>query len=506
MLSSLMKISLFFLFSFFVISSYSQPSDSFLSGELTPSEMRDDLTVYTRLLKETHPGLYRYLSKENFENAVANIDSKIGKPLPFYEFYALLAELNAKIRCAHTQLYPTADVLDYIRTQCKLFPYYIYPLDDKLYVIFNGTNDTTVKPGYELVSINDNPVREIWATTQKYHYRDGNSNDVVRKFLQGNHFAMFYYFFIEQSNSFSIVFKDLDGNEVNVKADSRKHADINQSYVSNPVNKEMMSFYNRKVDNWDFKLVDELPSTAQISLASFGGKGINSEEKAQEDFRKFMEKSLKKMERKEVNNLILELRGNRGGWDILGKELFTYLMKSEEPLPYYGGQYTITKDSEFLKYSDLDPAEFSKADTYLEPTDDGRFKLKESANPILRPAEPKPHRFKGNLYIIVDEQCVSTCAEFVAKVKSAGIAIIVGNETGGAYEGGNGGSFISFELPNSKIYSWSPLVKYEMAINEVSAKGLGTIPDHVKYNSLEDLLSGKSASKEYVYQLIKGRE
>jgi hypothetical protein len=57
----------------------------------------------------------------------------------------------------------------------------------------------------------------------------------------------------------------------------------------------------------------------------------------------------------------------------------------------------------------------------------------------------------GNLYFLINGGSASTTAEFTAVAHSNKLGIFIDTETGGAYEGGNGGSFLHFKLPNSCI-------------------------------------------------------
>ena len=43
---------------------------------------------------------------------------------------------------------------------------------------------------------------------------------------------------------------------------------------------------------------------------------------------------------------------------------------------------------------------------------------------------------------------------------------------------GNSGTFLSFDLPNSKIHVRIPLIYYQNAVKEPHQKGRGTIPDY----------------------------
>ena len=483
--------------------SHGQAFDSLRHKTLSPQQMQEDLDAYSQLLQETHPGVFRYLSEEEFRQLVNHIRVQIDKPLSFYAYYHLLTGLSAQVRCAHTQLFPKENVMQYINESCNLFPFFLFPVDDKLYVLFNGTEGREIKPGFELISINGKSVPEIRKIIESHQSLDGNPLSVPRRYLQGGYFSMYHYFDVDQAINFNATFKSLDGRIIEYMAPGQPYKTTDRNYFKNPLNKEMLAAYNKRNKNWDFEILNELPSTALIRFASFGGKGMDTEAKAQEGMQKFMNKAMKKIEQKAITNLIIELRGNTGGWDIQGKELFSYFMKSDTSMLYYRNQYAATKDSEFLKYSDISEADMEKAKAFLIPQEDGSYKLDPAGNSTLLPQEPKSNRFNGNLYILFDEQCSSSCAEFVAVAKSNKIGILVGTEAGGAYEGGNGGSFINFKLPNSGIFSNSPLVKYEMAVNPAKERGRGTLPDHNVEMTLEDILAGRDPQREFVYQLIR---
>lgn len=180
-------------------------------------------------------------------------------------------------------------------------------------------------------------------------------------------------------------------------------------------------------------------------------------------------------------------------------ELFTYLVKSNKPIKYFQRQSAINDKSEFLVYSDL--SEEDQQNIRLRKENDGTFSLIEEENQSLKMQFPKPNRFKGNLYILMNEESSSATAEFLAVSKSNRTGIFVSDESGGAYEGGNGVSFIQLTLPNSKIKIG--LVYYQNAVKPVEPKGRGTMPDYFVRTKPEDLLTGYDRQLEFVKDLIR---
>ena len=54
---------------------------------------------------------------------------------------------------------------------------------------------------------------------------------------------------------------------------------------------------------------------------------MNDEESAQAVTRKFMDKTMKKIRKAGSESLIIDLRYNGGGWDVIGMEILSYLVK-----------------------------------------------------------------------------------------------------------------------------------------------------------------------------------
>jgi hypothetical protein len=478
-------------------------TDSLQNRTLAATEMREDLAYYRRLLQETHPGLYRYTSREKMQAKLDSIEQSLNKPLPFYEFYGVITALAADIRCAHTNALPTANFRRHLNA-IKALPFFVYPVQGKLYVIFNGSTDQTIKLGDELVSINGRQADSIAQVLKRHYWADGYSELPKNAVLQGGLFCYFYYALIDQPEQFDLQFRDPQGTEHRVTVAAQPYSFSEKQFIKSPVNARAVSLYNKNVKTpWRLSFPEDVPSTAFLRFDGFGGKGINSSDDARAAMRKFMNESMKKIEKKKRQNLIIDVRDNPGGWDAQGVELYTYVVKGDAPVHYYKRAHAVTNDSEFLKYSDLSEEDQKNVNLELRSESDGTFSLIEEKSPELQPQNPKPNRFKGRVYILVNERTASAAAEFVALCKSNKVGVLIGEEAGGAYEGGNGASFIHLELPHSKIQVGTPLLFYDNAVIPVQPIGRGAIPDHTISMQSEDLLTGYNRQLEFVKELIR---
>ncbi len=476
--------------------------DTLATKTLSPEQMQQDFSYLRRLLTETHPGLYRYTPKEKMESKLDSTHNLLNKPLPFYEFYKIITALVSDIRCAHTNALPTENFNGYIKNIGTL-PFFLFPIDGKLFVIFNGSNDKQVTLGYELTSINNHSMDSVMNIIRSHYWSDGFIELSKNTALQGGLFCLFYYALIERPTAFRLEFKKLDGQIYRTSVPAQKYGITEGAYVKNKINQKANQLYNQRHKKpWRLSFPEDVPSTALIRFDGFGGKGMNNGEEAKLGMQKFMNESLKKMSDRKCTNLIIDVRSNSGGWDVQGIELFTYLMKQDTAVRYYRKMHAVTDNSQFLAFSDLSEEDKENAKKQLKRVQDGTFSLQEEFSSDLRPQSPKPNRFKGNVYILQNERSFSTASEFLAACKTYQVGTMVGMEAAGAYEGGNGASFIHINLPHSKIRVGTPLVYYNNATRPGYQRGRGTMPDHVVEVQPQDLVDGFDRQMMFVKNLI----
>jgi hypothetical protein len=321
--------------------------------------------------------------------------------------------------------------------------------------------------------------------------------------LQGGSFCLFYYTLIERPDQFDVEFKDLNGNLYRSTVPAQKYGVTERAYTKNKINQKANQLYNqRHKQPWRLSFPADVPATALLRFDGFGGKGMTTSESARLGMKNFMNDAMKKTESKKCTNLIIDVRSNSGGWDIQGVELFTFLMKQDTAVRYYQKMHAITDSSEFLNYSDLSADDRKNLKQELKKAADGTFTLRQEVTAELQPQLPKANRFKGNIYILQNERSFSSAAEFLAACKTYQVGTLVGMESGGAYEGGNGASFIHLDLPHSKIQIGSPLVFYSNATRDEFQRGRGTRPDHIVAVEPLDLVNNYDRQLEFVKKLI----
>ncbi|MBC3783885.1 S41 family peptidase [Spirosoma utsteinense] len=487
--------------------SNAQPgTDSLSTRILQPADMQTDFRYLRRLLEETHPALYRYTPKAQMQAKMDSIDQSLRQPTPFYAFFKTVATLMADIRCAHTHALPQKNWREQFNTTQRTIPFFLFPSQSRPFVLLNGTTDQSIKPGFELLTINGQSMEAIRQQLFRYYWADGYIESSRSVTLKGELFALFYYWFIGQPDTFALTFRSPAGDTVRFETPAKPFGSSLKVMKKNPVNKQMVAWYITKKEKhpWRVYFPDTLASTAYLRLDGFGGEGAKNGAQAITVFRQFMDRTMAKIQKKQIENLIVDVRSNTGGWDSQGIELFTYLMKTDSAVPYYARQHSVTDSSEFIQFSDLSEADRKNVKNELIPEPDGTFTLKQGSD-TREPKRysPKSNRFRGQVYILMDGASVSTASEFLAVAHANKVGVFIGEESGGAYEGGNGSSFINLELPKSGIQVSTPLVYYNNAVPEPTIKGRGTMPDHNVPLTIDNVLNHTAPHYDFVRKLIQ---
>lgn len=488
-----------------------QPGTDWLSTKiLQPADMQADFRYLRRMLEETHPGLYRYTPKAQMQAKMDSIDQSLNQPLSFYGFFKTVAALMADIRCAHTHALPQKNWREQFNTTLKTIPFFLFPSQSRPYVLFNGTTDQTIKPGFELLTINGQPMEAIRQQLFRYYWTDGYIESSRSATLKGELFALFYYWFIGQPDTFALTFRSPTGDTVRFETPAKPFGPSLKVMKKNPVNKQMVAWYITKKEKhpWRLYFPDTVAHTAYLRLDGFGGEGAKNGAQAIAIFRQFMDRTMAKIQKKQSKNLIIDVRANTGGWDSQGIQLFTYLMKTDSAVPYYARQHSVTDSSEFIQFSDLSEADRKNIKNELIPEPDGTFTLKQGSDTGSASREPQryapaPNRFRGQVYILMDGASASTASEFLAVAHANRVGVFIGEESGGAYEGGNGSSFINLELPKSGIQVSTPLVYYNNAVPEPTLKGRGTMPDYGVPLTINHVLNHTAPQFDFVRKLIQ---
>ncbi|HQH40947.1 MAG TPA: S41 family peptidase, partial [Bacteroidales bacterium] len=217
--------------------------------------------------------------------------------------------------------------------------------------------------------------------------------------------------------------------------------------------------------------------------------------------KKYITNAFDELNEKNIQNLIIDIRGNEGGDDEVNLVLGNKLAKRQIEFPAFREllRYEDVSD-EYRPYLNTWDKSFYNRKGQLIKKENGFYTWKrDRGNSIIK---QNNKAFRGNTYLLVDAANSSATFFLTAGLQQNKIATVIGSETGGNRKGTNGGQLFFLRLPHSKIEIDIPLIGY-YPLTEQPDKGIK--PDIEIPLTISDLLSNKDRVLEKTLELIKNK-
>ncbi len=143
--------------------------DTLVKGrKLTSKEALEDAEYLFEKIKEIHPNLYNYYSKQEADEYESQIKEHISNKneLTTLELYKLLAPYVASFKDGHTKLSILDEYKHYIEQEGKIFPLDVVVKGDQLFVS-DDFIEKSISAGTEILSINGVSSLEILMAMKK---------------------------------------------------------------------------------------------------------------------------------------------------------------------------------------------------------------------------------------------------------------------------------------------------------------------------------------------------
>jgi hypothetical protein len=455
--------------------------------ELSVTDARTDFDVLRRALEETHGGLHRFTTASELQRRFDEYRARLTRPVSQREFIGLLSEMIADIRDGHARLeYDEATNSRLAST--PLFPLRLSLEGPRVVVLFNDTMaDSTIRPGMEVVSINDRPISQIVSALLPKLPGDGFI-ETGKRIRLGRTFGAAYWLFVDDATQFTVVAQDQSGKQVTATLAGVLSADRAQN--ANPVNallKGHLERFRGSTDNVSLQFVTD-PDIARLRIRSFDdGDGYPASIAAA--FRSLRDKGTKA--------LILDLRGNGGGVDLYGALLVAQF--TDKPFRYFDKIHLTTIRPSFATWK---PSTFDDLRNGTVPDQKGGHLVTATLHQGIAEQAPGAAPFLGKVIVLLDGGTFSTSADVTATLHHLKRATFVGEESGGTYEGNTSGLNALVVLPNSKLAMKIMMYGYWNAASS-GAKGRGTLPDYPVEKRVADLLEGVDKQMEQAVSLAR---
>lgn len=416
--------------------------------QFSKTDLKKDLIFLFNKLDSTHFNLYHKHSKEDFEYSFNKLKEGIQDSMNLFEFYYYILPLYGMLDDAHSSLiFPFEYTIEFSNQGGKIIPLEVEIENGHIYIIKNHSQQ--VIPNYsEIISINNISSKEIIESLEKLinNERQYSEEKYMARFFNKILFPLYGF-----DKHYSVTIKSTDGIKSTIELDG----------VS-------MDVFQKNKD----------PFYSYYSIGdSIGVMDINLCEE-RDEFASFCDSVFTILQTKEIPNLVIDLRDNGGGSTFHGDTLFTYIY-----------------DKKFTQYGPvkmkISPMINSKLDsTYIEEYES------QSENSYFN-----PKRFKGEIYMIVNENSFSSAAMMAATFKCYKMGKLIGRETGGVeifYD-----EPIMFSMPITGIRF---LVSYQYRWCACGKNpNHGIIPDYISTWNINDKINGIDTEMEIVKEHIKNQ-
>ena len=450
---------------------------------LDPEWVQKDFQILRQILEESNPNIYRYNTKSTIDSLFNKKLCLLKDTVSYIQFTQHIAQIFNTIACGHSGWMHSNAFRTYRDSALKFFPLNIISIKNRYFISQNNTIDSPVFIGDEIISINGTTPSKINKSLRKHMYQDGesapNSEAEISKY-----FCNAYSNFISNPAVFDLVIKNENGiyDSISLIAQNKTLIDsINQVRC---VKSEKMGIPLR------FNL-DSLKNVATYTIKWFRNEYIAQNG---QNFNSFTDSIFKVINIHQIDNLIIDIRGNSGGWTANGKTLFSYFI--DQPTDY------------------ISKVELSRLDTFsIQPfilsnqglEDTMQFNLNENGlyewinYPNLLAIPKKQNRFKGNVYILINEGSRSCSAAFSALMQAHTKAVFIGEENGGS-QCGQGGMVMAAVLPYSGTIITTSTAKYTFNVNNLGNYRGVKVDYLVKPNNMDLSLDQEM---KLAYELIK---
>ena len=504
-----------------------QQYNTHLETKLPVEDLKKDVDFLQKKIYKLHPHYDRYTSKEILDFKFDSLKKSIVNPMTPNEFYFAISPVLSNVKQGHIAMFPLqkkfskADTKAMKKKGTGPLSQFNYDFqDNKLYVLKNKSKVKSIKPGSEIIYINNVTPQEVYAKFKKTYSSDGYNTTFNRKIF-ARRFGAYcsnitgvndsLTFVIKQNDSVltkivkrdkmyktvkatqepkkDTIVKKTKAEQAIAKAKSKKEAKNKSIFGYNTTEKEYVK---------QLKFIGKDSLTAYLKIGSFSvGK-----------FKKAYQKIFDSIQRKGCKTLIIDLRDNYGGRVNEIVELNKYLTDTQFQMTEKAevtSKTSLWNTGTFLDkpkwaYPLIAPfyGIFATYSLFTVKKHDGKYYYTLSSSKVQ---QPKENNFKGKKYVLINGASFSASCILSSNLKKDKQIEFVGEETGGDFNGTVAGRMPPFKLPKSKLHFSFGLMDV-LPVNQTDKKGRGVFPDKEITTPIQDKVLGKDLELDWILKQI----
>lgn len=404
------------------------------------AQMQTDLAYVRGALQEAHPALYWYTPKDSLDRAFAQAAAALTHPLAEPEYWKILQTVVARVHCGHTRVQHSAAYRAWFRRQPHPYlPFTVAVRQNRLFIAQNQSQAPELRPGTELLAIDGHPTAEVLPRLRSLISADGYGTGFQDQELEVGFFDAYYWSFYEAKATYPLLVRDSTGQQRLLTPLPRpsKTAPAIVTPATAPLTAEQQRA-RQLARLHTVRYPESLPSTAILRIKEFSYDEL-------EDYKQFHAQLFADLTQRHIKQLVIDLRGNGGGNNLLSIDLGRYLLKHD---------FIVTKSAlapvQAPSFTQPDSAQAAYFDaTHVEPLPDGTFAFTNSTVGMQQPYQGR--YFRGKVVLLVDGGTFSAASNLAASLRAQRRITVVGEETGGGEAGCSGGNISDLELPQTHL-------------------------------------------------------
>ncbi|NSL87749.1 hypothetical protein ECE50_012950 [Chitinophaga sp. Mgbs1] len=357
-------------------------------------------------------------------------------------------------------------------------PLQLHIENEKAFVTANYSGSRELAPGTEITAINGKSMAAIIALLLPAIPSDGHNLTLKYRALD-TQFPSWYRSMIAVTDSFTVS----TGTQQTVTIPGAAFQTLaRDGFLQEPSYRKTL----------DFRMTAQ---TGILTIHSFAATDIK---KSGQHFRKFIDSVFLQLQQQKVQQLIVDLRDNTGGTDNNAVYFTRHFF--DKPFRYWD-RIEVTKDiaRQIKGFARLFYRKPEKRDSsYLWK----KSKITSEFN-YYTMQFPAAHPFTGKTYVLINGFCMSSCADAAAILSCNKKAVLIGEETGGGYQGNNSGMMPSVRLKPTGLMLTVPLQQYFNAVDTGVHTARGVMPDYPVAVHTADILRQEDAAMTKAWQLIR---
>jgi len=444
---------------------------------IPPDKLGEDLDLLFKTIDEVHPNMYAYTSKKEFSKLRDKLYRKAARPMTRLEFYKAVAPVVAALKSGHTfVMTPQEEFAEYAKNGGKMFPVHFLCTGDAVTLaIYWGNEEIPV--GAEVLTIDGEKAKEYLKRLARYWPAEGKEYNLGHLERGGSSIMFFLWLEKGHEESLKLTLKSPDGVIDEYAVVALSHDEINQAALK----KQAETAKHKTQDSGHPQLYTyrHIPD-ANVGLITFNFF------KDRQQFGKFLKTTSQDVQEQNVENLIIDIRNNPGGNNMLGDDFLKYL--TDKPFCQF--------EKAELKISEQACARYRWIKREDPNIKIGSTKILKGK--LIKPGD-NPLRFKGKVFVLIGPKSASSSVSFASVMKHFHIGTLIGQETIDTPV--NYGDIIYEKLSHSGLTFAVACKRFVCAGGKADGRGL--MPHHEVRQKPEDTAKGVDTVLEFTLALIK---